>query len=122
MALGAVDHHLAHAIESLQNALGLLRFLGRGEFPHTQGDAVTTEITLERLGRALGDHTATIEDRQTIRQGIHLFEVVAAEQNRGAVIAQLLQHLPQRSAALNIQTHRGLIQHQHRRAVQQPTG
>ena len=73
MTLGAVDHHLAHPIELLQHALGLLRFLGCSEFPHPQGDAIPAEITLERLGSALGDHAAAIEDGQAVRQGVDFF-------------------------------------------------
>ena len=47
---------------------------------------------------------------------------MAAQQHRGALITQLLQHLPDGSSTLDIQPHSGLIQHQHLGPVQQPGG
>ena len=122
IALGAVDHHLAHPLAALQQLLHPAGLSGVAEFAHPQGDAIAAQGLLKLGGTALGDHPPGLDDRQAIGQGIDLLEVVAAEQDRGALLPQLAQHLPDGGAALDVEAHRGLIEHQQLGRVEQAAG
>ena len=73
----------------------------------------------ELVWRALSDHATSIDDRHLIRQGFHLLEVVTAQKNSGALLNQLTQQLPDGTAAFNVQSDGGFIQHQQPGSMQQ---
>ena len=122
IALGLVDHHLAHARTGVQQGTHPLSLFGITELPHPQGHPIPAQGSLQFGRGALGDHPAGFDDGQLIRQGIHLFEVVAAEQHRGAAVAQLAQHRPDHGPTLDVEAHGGLIEHQYLGPMQQPGG
>ena len=89
--------------------------------PGSAGSASTVEradLGLQRLGRALGDDAAAVDDRHPVGEHVGLLEVLRGEEHRDAVVGgQAPDLLPQRAAALRVQARGRLVEEQHGRVV-----
>ena len=76
---------------------------------------------LQRIGRALGDDAALVDDEDAVAQRIGLVEVVGGEEQRGAVLGvQAADVLPEVGAALRIEPRGRLVEEQQPRHVDEP--
>ena len=63
-----------------------------------------------------------VDHDDVVGEAVGLFEILGGEQQRGAVGDELLDHAPQASAALRVETRGRLVEEEHRRAVHERGG
>jgi hypothetical protein len=67
-------------------------------------DCVGTDTLFELGGRAQGQDPTAVHDRDPVAELVRFLHVVGCQQDRLALLIELAKHLPQRQAALRIQT------------------
>ena len=76
-------------------------------------DARPPDLVLERLRRALGDDPTVVDDPHAVGEHVGLLEVLGGEEDRHAAVGgQALHLLPERAAALRVETRGGLVEEQ----------
>ena len=80
------------------------------------------EARLQLGRRALGDDTATVDDDDVVGEAVGLLEVLRGEEDRRALLGQLLDDLPEVVAALGVETRRRLVEEEHGRVVHERRG
>ncbi len=81
-------------------------------------DRVAVQLGLQRLGRALRDDAAAVDDRQPAREPVGLLEVVGGQQDGDAILAREADDLvPQLGARVGVEPGRRLVEEQHARPV-----
>ena len=81
-------------------------------------DARAADLGLERLGRALGDDAAAVDDPDAVREHVGLLEVLGREEDGHAAVGREPLHLlPERAPALHVEAGGGLVEEQDARPV-----
>ena len=81
-------------------------------------DARAADLVLQRLGRALGDDAAAVDDPDAVGEHVGLLEVLGGEEDGHAAVGREPLHLlPQRAAALHVEAGGGLVEEQDARPV-----
>ncbi len=106
-----IDHGFAHRQRRQQLHSGRNgRSLGQGELK-----PLATNLILELVGGALGDHLAVIDDRDLVGEPIGLFEILGGEQHCGALGDQFADQVPHPEPASGVEPSRGLVEEEHAR-------
>ena len=87
--LSTIHHHLTDPVQGPQQGTHTVRFCCITELPHPQCHTVAPKLLFQPIRGAFCDHPSGIDDRHSIREGLDLLEVVAAEQHAGALTDQL---------------------------------
>jgi hypothetical protein len=81
-------------------------------------DRRPTDLVLERLGCALGDDLADVDDPDPVGERVRLLEVLGGQEHRHAlVVGEARDLIPERRAALHVEAGRGLVEKQDARGV-----
>ena len=90
--------HLAHPLD--------LRLVARGRLDRRPAD-----LRLERVGRALGDDLAGVDDPDPVGERVGLLEVLRGQEDGHALVAGEPRDLvPERGAALHVEAGGGLVE------------
>ena len=89
---------------------------------HADLDDRVAHARLEGRRRALGDHTAVVDDDDVVGETVGLLEVLGRQEEGGALADQLLDDFPEVVAAARVEAGRRLVQEQHRGAVDERCG
>src|SRR5512132_2362239 len=81
-------------------------------------DGRPADFSLELVGRALGDDVAVVDDPDAVGENVRLLEVLGCQKDGDLVLAREPGDLvPERGAALDVETGRRLVEEEHARAV-----
>ncbi len=103
---------------SAQTALGL-RHLALAD---QQLDVGVADFILQRLGSALGDDPAAVDDPDVVGQLVGLLQVLGGEEDGGAVVVQRPHLLPDRFPADRVEPGGRLVEEEHPRFVDERGG
>ena len=98
-----------HALDLLERDRGLGDVTVEVHFHHR----LCTDRPLQGVGRVADEHLAVVDDREPSAEQVGLFHVVRREQDRRAGPVELADRLPQREAALRVETRGRLVEEQH---------
>ena len=78
-------------------------------------EPLATDLPLELVRRALGDHEPLVDDGDAIAQAIGLVQVLGREENRRPLGHEALDELPEAESAPGIEAGRRLVEKEHGR-------
>ena len=116
-AVAQEDHHRAvadarrlrgHRLERRDGPAGL------GGVLEDHLELVAADPRLQLVGRPLGDHGATVDHRDPVREPVGLVEVLGRQQDRRPLLHSGLDGLPELDPAARVEAGRGLVQEQDR--------
>ena len=90
--------------------------LGVGAIAQREVHDVAADPGLELVGGALGDDAAAVDDADAIGELVGLLHVLGGEDDRRALLVQAADHVPELQPAAGVESGRGLVEEQHRRA------
>ena len=115
----ALVAHGPDALERVELILGKLVDIGAGE--REPDHALGTQRGDDRRGRSPRDHAAVVEDDQVVCKALGFFHVVRGEYHRAPAGLERLDHLPESSSRLRVETAGRLVEEEDLRFVQQGT-
>ena len=83
---------------------------------------VAADPGLQLVGGALGDDVAAVDHADALRELVGLLEVLRRQDDRGALVPELLDHVPELEPAAWVETGGGLVEEEHRRRHHQAAG
>ena len=85
-------------------------------------DGVGAHALLEFSGRSEREDPAVVHDRDPVTQAVRLLHVVRGQQDGLPGPVELAEHVPQRQPTLRVKAGGGLVEEEHRRAVEDRAG
>ena len=112
-ATPSVDSHGAPKL-----AEDRVRALGVGRIGGLDLDGRPADLRLQRIGRALGDDAAVVDDPDAVGEDVGLLEVLRGQEDGHALVLREPAHLlPERGAALDVEAGRRLVEEEDARVV-----
>lgn len=93
---------------------------GRGAAVHADREDVAGDLSLEGVGRALGDDPPVVDDGERVAERVRLFQVAGRQEDRRAAVAEAPDLFPEPGPGLRVEPGRGLVEEEERGRCTRP--